>query len=64
MSERNQLNATKKLYVQIDAELKQVKDELNEEKKQNKIKDARIHELFNDNIEKSSKIQGDILWLL
>lgn len=56
-NERAQIKSVKNHYLQIESELKHLKEELKSEKHQSQAKDIRIHELFNENLEKETVIQ-------
>ena len=51
------MNSAKKHYLDLESDVKHLKEDLKAEKTQNQMKEARIHELFNENLEKETIIQ-------
>ena len=64
LNEKTHMSSAKKHYLELESDIKQLKEELKAEKMQNQVKEARIHELFNENLEKETIIEemrsGDI----
>ena len=56
-NEKAHVSSMKKHYLQLEIELKHAKEDLKAEKTQNQLKESRIHELFNDSLEKETIIQ-------
>ena len=56
-NEKSQINTLKKNYLQLEAELKQVNDELRVAKMENQEKESRIQELMNDCLQKEMEIE-------
>ena len=56
-NEKSQMNSARKHYLDLESDVKHLKEDLKAEKTQNQMKEARIHELFNENLEKETIIQ-------